>query len=73
MTSKVKINQETNYEDLSQELSILGSKMILQSIELIERGQAKFVNQDESKASYAKKIDKGDQKLIGKKVQKNYF
>ena len=70
MTSKVKINQETNYEDLSQELSILGSKMILQSIELIERGQAKFVNQDESKASYAKKIDKGESKINWKESAK---
>ncbi len=70
MTSKVKINPDTNYEDLSKELSILSSKMILQSIELIERNQAKFVNQDESKATYAKKIKKEESKINWKESAK---
>ena len=70
MTSKVKINPDTNYEDLSKELSILSSKMILQSIELIERNQAQFVNQDESKATYAKKIKKEESKINWKESAK---
>ena len=51
---------------MSFELSNLGSKMILKSLELIENGQDKFIPQDERYASYAKKSQKMRQKLIGK-------
>ncbi len=63
MQSKVKISKNTNFEKLSSELSNLGSKMILKSLELIENGQNKFIPQDERYASYAKKISKDEAKI----------
>ena len=63
MQSKVKIFKNTNFEKLSSELSNLGSKMILKSLELIENGQNKFIPQDERYASYAKKISKDEAKI----------
>ena len=37
LQSKIKINQEINYESLSNEMSKLGAKLILDALELIEK------------------------------------
>ena len=63
MTSKIKISKETNYKKLSQELSKLGAKLILQSLNLIENGKEKFIDQNENEVTYAKKIDKRESRI----------
>ena len=63
LVKKVKINKETNFEKLSQELSLLGSKMILDSLDLLEKDKAKFLPQNESEVTYAKKINKEEAKI----------
>ena len=63
MKSKIKISKDDNYEKISKELSILGAKMIIESLQLIEQNKAKFTEQDEKFASYAKKIDKSEAKI----------
>ena len=55
MSSKIKIFKSTNYDNLSNQLSILGAEMILKSLDLIEKKLEKFIPQNESKATYAKK------------------
>ena len=37
MKSKIKISKDDNYESISKELSNLGAKMIVESLELIEK------------------------------------
>ena len=71
MKSKVDISKETNYIDLSKKLSKLGAKLILKSLNLIQNQKANFINQDEKEASYAKKIDKKESKLVWKTPAKN--
>ena len=61
--SKIKILKDTNFENLSDELSKLGSKLILKSIDLIENKKDKYIDQDESQASYAKKVEKSEAKI----------
>ena len=61
--SKIKILKDTNFENLSDELSNLGSKLILKSIDLIENKKDKYIDQDESQASYAKKVEKSEAKI----------
>ena len=56
MKSKIKISKDDNYESISKELSNLGAKMIVESLELIEKNKTEFIDQDEKLASYAKKI-----------------
>ena len=63
MKSKVKINPSTNFKSLSQKLSFLGAKMILDSLDLIESDLANFTDQDQSEATYAKKIKKIESKI----------
>ena len=61
--SKVKITKDTNSEVLSKELSSLGAKLILDGLDLVENNKVKFIEQDESEATYAKKIDKIESKI----------
>ena len=60
---KINITSEMNAEDLSNKLSDLSSKLILECIDEIEGGKAKFIDQDEQKATYAKKINKKEGKI----------
>ena len=63
LTAKVKIKKETNFEDLSKKLATLGSKMILESLDLLENDKAKFKPQNENEVTYAKKITKEEAKI----------
>ena len=58
LQKKISINEQDDYESLSNKLSTLGSDLILKSLDLIEKGDFKFIEQDNSKATYAKKIEK---------------
>ena len=63
MQEKINVTSEMNAEDLSNKLSDLSSKLILECIDEIEGGKAKFIDQDEQKATYAKKINKKEGKI----------
>ena len=63
LKSKVKIENETNFENLSKKLSLLGSKMILESLDLLANDKAKFIPQNENEVTYAKKINKQEAKI----------
>ena len=63
LQEKIKISKETSYEELSKKMSIIGAKLIMDSIKLIENNKANFVAQKSSEATYAKKIDKKESKL----------
>ena len=63
MKSKIKISKNSNYESISKELSILGAKMINESLKLIEQNKTEFIKQDEKLASYAKKIEKSEAEI----------
>jgi len=64
--SEIPITSETNYESLSNQMSKLGSIKILEAIDLIENKKANFIDQDETEATYAKKIEKNEGKLTWK-------
>ncbi len=72
---KVKIDENENTQDVSEKLSFLAAEKILDNVDDILEDKAKFVEQDHSKATYAKKIDKkegqinwnsGAKEIIGK-------
>lgn len=63
MKKKIKILKNSNFNDLSNQLSLLGSKMIIESLQLIEDGKANFLPQNENEATYAKKISKAEAKI----------
>ena len=55
---KVRLNNNENTQDVSEKLSFLAAEKILGNIDNILKDKAKFIEQDHSKATYAKKIDK---------------
>ena len=72
---KFKLDKNCNAQDISEKLSLLAADKILDNIDDILEDKAKFVEQDHTKATYAKKIDKnegqidwgvGASKIIGK-------
>ena len=63
MQSKIKINRDTTFTDLSTEMSELGAKLIIDTLKLIENKNASFTDQNELDASYARKIEKSEAKI----------
>ncbi len=63
LQSKIKITKEINYKELSDQMSELGAKLILDTLKLIVNKSAKFIKQNESVATYAKKIEKTETKI----------
>ena len=72
---KIKLDQNNNAEEISEKLSFLAANKISDEIDDILDDKAKFIDQDHSKASYAKKIEKIEgeinwndeaEKIIGK-------
>ena len=61
--SKLSINNKINYEEMSEKMSDLGSKLIIEALELIKNDKAKFTPQDETEVTYAKKIKKIESKI----------
>ena len=68
---KIEINTETNTKSLSKKLSNLGAENILECLNLIETGKAEFVSQNEKIATYAKKIEKKESKIIWQDTAQN--
>ena len=64
--SVIPINNETNFESLSNQMSKLGAIKILEAMDLIQNKKANFIIQNESEATYAKKIKKIEAKISWK-------
>ncbi len=60
---KIQINENIDTLTLSKVLSKLGAKSILNAINKIEKGEARFEEQNHSEATYAKKILKMEGKI----------
>ena len=73
MKSKIEISKNTKFKELSEQLSNLGSSMIIDSLDLIESKAVKFIEQNDKDATYAKKIDKMETKIDWKDDSKNHY
>ena len=60
---QINIDSQTTTKSLSQKLSLLGAKNILECLDLIDNNKANFTKQKEQKATYAKKISKQETKI----------
>ena len=60
---EIDINEKDSSDDLSEKLSDLAVEKILDDIDDILDGKAKFKDQDHSKATYAKKINKKESSI----------
>ena len=60
---KIELKNTNNAQEISEKLSLLASEKILDEIDNILDDKAKFLDQDHSKATYAKKIEKNEGKI----------
>ena len=72
---KIKLDQNLNTPEVSEKLSLLAAEKILDDVDEILEEKSKFIAQDHSKATYAKKVEKNEgqinwndeaKKIIGK-------
>jgi len=61
--SKIQISNKINYEEISEKMSDLGAKLIIDALKLIENNKAIFTPQNEAEITYAKKIEKIESKI----------
>ena len=64
LQNKIRINENISSLSLSKVLSKLGAKSLINSIDLIEKGEAKYNEQNNEEATYAKKISKSESQII---------
>ncbi len=60
---KVMIDKNQNAQEISEKLSTLAAEKILDNVDDILEGKANFIDQDHSKATYAKKIYKEESQI----------
>ena len=60
---KIAMSLNENTEEISEKLSYLAANKILDNVDTILEGKAKFIDQDHTKATYAKKIEKLESKI----------
>ncbi len=70
-TYKIKIHSNENAQEISEKLSTLAAEKILYTVDKIFENSLKFIEQDHSKATYAKKIDKSEGKIYWKQEAVN--
>ena len=59
-TYKIKLDQNLNAQEVSEQLSLLAADKILDNVDDILDGKSNFIDQDHSKSTYAKKILKSE-------------
>ena len=60
---KIKIDHNNNTQEISEKLSLLAAEKILDNIDEIFEDKIQFIEQEHSKATYAKKIHKNEGKI----------
>jgi len=62
-TREFDLDRSENHGEVEKKLSLEGADLLIQSLSSIENGSSKFINQDHSQATYAKKIEKNETKI----------
>lgn len=71
LQKKVTIKSKDNFLSLSNKLSEIGSKLILEALSLFENNEVNFKDQEEQLATYAKKINKNETEVNWNQPAKN--
>ncbi len=63
VTKKLELNNTDTHGLVEKKLSTIGANLLIESLKIIGSGKAKFLDQDKSQATYAKKIEKNETKI----------
>jgi len=62
-SKEIELDKEITHGEIEKKLSTMGADLIIESLKVIESGSAKFIEQEHSQATYAKKIKKNETKI----------
>ena len=62
-SKEFELDKNQNHGEIEKKLSLEGANLLIESLKSIENGNSKFVDQDASKATYAKKVDKKETEI----------
>ena len=62
-SNELELDQNATHGEIEKKLSLDGANLLIKSMKTIEIGNAKFIDQDHSQATYAKKIDKRETRI----------
>jgi methionyl-tRNA formyltransferase len=63
LREEIAIGPEDDFASLSAKLSTLGGELQVEALDLQERGELRFAEQDDAEATYAEKIEAGERRL----------
>ena len=63
ISKEMELDQNATHGEIEKKLSIMGAKLLIESLKNLEVTNSKFVSQNHSEATYAKKIDKNETKI----------
>ena len=63
MSKELELDQNKTHGEIEKQLSTEGAKLLIESLKIIKSGNSKFVNQNHSQATHAKKIEKSETKI----------
>ena len=62
-SKEFELDKNATHGEIEKKLSSEGANLLIQSLKSIENGNSKFIDQNHSQATYAKKIDKNETKI----------
>ena len=62
-SQKIELNNEKTHGEIEKKISLIGADLLIKGLKNIKDGNAKFVEQAHSDATYAKKINKSETKI----------
>jgi len=63
ISKELELDQNATHEEMEKKLSIVGANLLIESLKILQNGSSKFIDQNHSEATYAKKIDKNETKI----------
>ena len=63
VSKELELDQNIIHGEIEKKLSLIGAKLLAESLKIIENGNSKFIEQKHSEATYAKKINKNETKI----------
>ena len=63
MSKELELDQNKTFGEIEEQLSIEGANLLIESLKIIKTGNTKFINQNHSESTYAKKIEKKETKI----------
>ena len=63
ISEELELDQNATHGEIEKRLSTIGANLLIKSLKTLKVGNTKFIKQNNSEATYAKKIDKNETKI----------